>query len=58
MTSIDANVNKETMFINKSLTSLTTVMSALGNKQQHIPYRDSKLTYILKDSLNSKVYYY
>ena len=42
--------------INLSLTSLGKVIKSLSEKIQHIPYRDSKLTRIIKDSLggNSK----
>ncbi|KYQ91573.1 kinesin-3 [Tieghemostelium lacteum] len=48
--------------INKSLTVLGTVIRALVDlskgKPRHIPYRDSKLSFLLKDSLggNSKTY--
>lgn len=40
--------------INRSLLALGNCINALGdksNKNQHIPYRDSKLTRLLKDSL-------
>jgi kinesin family member 6/9 len=47
----------EAQFINKSLSFLEQVVIALSEKQRdHIPYRQNKLTYLLKDSIggNSK----
>jgi len=42
---------KEAQHINKSLSALGDVMAALGTKKAHIPYRNSKLTTVLQDSL-------
>ena len=46
---------KESGMINKSLSTLGNVINALtdkdGGKTKYVPFRDSKLTYFLKDSL-------
>jgi len=48
---VDGEQLKEAGFINKSLSALGNVMEALDRKASHVPYRDSKLTYLLQDSL-------
>ncbi|CAH0664246.1 unnamed protein product [Spodoptera exigua] len=47
---------REASRINQALSSLGNVISALAENSPHVPYRDSKLTRILQDSLggNSK----
>lgn len=39
------------MHINQSLSTLRNVIDALSRQQHHVPYRDSSLTYLLKNSL-------
>jgi hypothetical protein len=48
----------EAQAINKSLSALGNVMAKLQEKAKHIPFRDSKLTQLLADSLggNSKTF--
>jgi hypothetical protein len=47
---------KEAQYTNKSLSTLGLVIRSIVEKSKHIPYRDSKLTRILSDSIggNSK----
>ncbi|XP_042658188.1 kinesin-like protein KIF9 isoform X4 [Tyto alba] len=48
----EGQVLKEATYINKSLSFLEQLIIALGDpKRDHIPFRQSKLTHVLKDSL-------
>uniref|UniRef100_A0A8C6XUC8 Kinesin motor domain-containing protein n=1 Tax=Naja naja TaxID=35670 RepID=A0A8C6XUC8_NAJNA len=42
---------KEAQSINRSLLALGEVIQALRTKQAHVPFRNSRLTYLLQDSL-------
>ncbi|XP_050672881.1 kinesin-like protein Klp68D isoform X2 [Leptidea sinapis] len=55
-TNASADRLREASRINQALSSLGNVISALAENSPHVPYRDSKLTRILQDSLggNSK----
>eukprot|EP00494_Astrolonche_serrata_P024148 UN24406 len=55
-TGASGSVLTEAKSINRSLTILGRVISSLTEGKSHIPYRDSKLTRLLSDSLggNSK----
>ncbi|KAL8273441.1 hypothetical protein Esti_002628 [Eimeria stiedai] len=56
-TQSEGSILRESAFINKSLSFLEMVVVALGEKgREHIPYRSTRLTHLLKDTIggNSK----
>ncbi|KAJ9506575.1 hypothetical protein QJQ45_018998 [Haematococcus lacustris] len=50
-TNVSGQSMKEAQFINKSLSFLEQTVAALGRRDAHIPYRQSRLTNVLKDAL-------
>ncbi|KAI9086913.1 hypothetical protein K1719_031074 [Acacia pycnantha] len=50
-TEVQGDRLKETQNINRSLSALGDVISALATKCSHVPFRNSKLTHLLQDSL-------
>ncbi|XP_037985180.1 LOW QUALITY PROTEIN: kinesin-like protein KIF9 [Motacilla alba alba] len=54
-TGSEGQVRVEAAYINKSLSFLEQLIIALADpKREHIPFRQSKLTHVLKDSLGGK----
>ena len=51
LSQVSGEAAKEASHINKSLSALSDVLLALGEKREHIPYRNSKLTFLLRDSI-------
>lgn len=43
---------REAQCINKSLSALGDVINALRSRHSHVPFRNSRLTYLLQDSLS------
>ena len=48
---VEGQALTEAQNINKSLSALGDVMAALQKKEAHVPFRNSKLTHLLSDSL-------
>jgi hypothetical protein len=51
---IEYNIRKEIEDNNLSLNSLYNVLFSLNNKIEHLPFRDSKFTHYLKESLSNE----
>lgn len=49
---VEGQALKEAVAINASLSALGDVISSLGKGSKHVPYRNSKLTHLLSDSLS------
>ncbi|XP_048210529.1 kinesin-like protein KIF25 [Perognathus longimembris pacificus] len=48
---VTGEARRETSFINRSLAALADVLGALSAGGGHVPYRNSKLTHLLRDSI-------
>ena len=46
---------REASYINKSLSALADVLGALAEHRSHVPYRNSRLTHFLQDSIGQGV---
>lgn len=51
---VQGEMLKEANCINGGLTTLSRVISSLSKKEKYVPYRDSKLTLLLKDYLTEE----
>ncbi|XP_006813306.2 kinesin-like protein KIF25 [Saccoglossus kowalevskii] len=51
MSGVTGAALRETQFINKSLCALADVLGALAEHRSHVPYRNSRLTHLLQDSI-------
>ncbi|NXK89450.1 KIF25 protein, partial [Formicarius rufipectus] len=51
MSGVTGAALRETSFINRSLSALADVLGAIAEQRSHVPYRNSKLTHLLQDSL-------
>ncbi|XP_061609761.1 kinesin-like protein KIF25 isoform X2 [Phyllopteryx taeniolatus] len=51
MTGVSGGALWEVSCINRSLSALSDVLSALAEQRPHVPYRNSKLTHLLQDAI-------
>ncbi|RDD41994.1 Kinesin-like protein KIF25 [Trichoplax sp. H2] len=51
MSGVTGSALRETRHINRSLSALADVLGALAENRTHVPYRNSKLTQMLQDSI-------
>lgn len=50
-TQVVGDLQKEAIEINKSLSALSSVIEAVAGRRRHVPYRDHKLTSLLRDAV-------
>lgn len=58
MSGVQGVALREASFINRSLSALSDVLGALAEHRTHIPYRNSKLTHLLQDSIGEYISLY
>ncbi|XP_004935583.3 kinesin-like protein KIF25 isoform X1 [Gallus gallus] len=51
MSGVTGAALRETSCINRSLSALADVLGAIAEQRSHVPYRNSKLTHLLQDSV-------
>ncbi|NWW44571.1 KIF25 protein, partial [Pedionomus torquatus] len=51
MSGVTGAALRETSFINRSLSALADVLGAIAEQRSHVPYRNSRLTRLLQDSV-------
>lgn len=51
MSGVTGAALRETSHINKSLSALADVLGALSEQRSHIPYRNTRLTHMLQDTI-------
>ncbi|XP_038059774.1 kinesin-like protein KIF25 isoform X2 [Patiria miniata] len=51
MSGVTGAALRETSHINRSLSALSDVLAALAEGRSHVPYRNSRLTHLLQDSI-------
>lgn len=56
MSGVTGAALRETSFINRSLSALADVLGAIAEQRAHVPYRNSKLTHLLQDSVGEGLF--
>lgn len=57
MSGVTGAALRETSFINRSLSALADVLAAIAEQRSHVPYRNSKLTHLLQDSVGEGLFW-
>lgn len=57
MSGVTGAALRETSLINRSLSALADVLGAIAEQRSHVPYRNSKLTHLLQDSVGKRLFW-